>query len=84
MSIFKRKKKTSTPIVITDDTDIEDVIKALAELEPKKVDRVVALAKSLREYNQKLRALRKGVEDTPDTAEPFDEGPAFIEDLSEN
>lgn len=77
MKLFKKKKKEPS-IIITDDTNIEDVIKALAELEPKKVDRVVALAKSLREYNQKLKALKKGVEDTPDE-EPEPTGPEFLE-----
>lgn len=78
MKLFKKKKKEEPSIIITDDTNIEDVIKALAELEPKKVDRVVALAKSLREYNQKLKALKKGVEDTPDE-EPESTGPEFLE-----
>lgn len=78
MKLFKKKKKEEPSIIITDDTNIEDVIKALAELEPKKVDRVVALAKALREYNQKLKALKKGVEDTPDE-EPESTGPEFLE-----
>lgn len=77
MKLFKKKKKEPS-IVITDETNIEDVIQALAELEPKKVDRVVALAKSLREYNQKLRALKKGVEDIPEE-EPDSTDPGFIE-----
>lgn len=77
MKLFKKKKKEPS-IVITDETNIEDVIQALAELEPKKVDRVVALAKSLREYNQKLRALKKGVEDVSDE-EPQPSGPEFLE-----
>lgn len=69
MKLFKRKKKTETP-TISDEPDIEDAVKILAALEPKKMDRVVSLAKKLREYNQKLKALKQGVVDDTTDEEP--------------
>lgn len=63
MKLFKRKKQSTAPLVVADEPDIEDAVKALAALEPKKMDRVVALAKKLREYNQKLKALKQGIVD---------------------
>ena len=75
MNFFKKKKDNT--IIIKDEVNLDDVIAALAELEPKKVDRVVALAKSLREYNQKLGALKKGMDDYAEEQSPITDG--FLE-----
>lgn len=59
--LFKKKKKTCHKL--------QTAVEILSELEPKKVERVVQLAKALREYNQKLDTLCNGRSDEVDKIE---------------
>ena len=59
--LFKKKKKSCHKL--------QTAVEILSELEPKKIERVVQLAKALREYNQKLDTLCNGRTDEVDKIE---------------
>ena len=59
--LFKKKTKKCHKL--------QTAVEILSELEPKKIERVVQLAKALREYNQKLDTLCNGRADEVDKLE---------------
>lgn len=83
-SISKDEVGLEKPIEKEKELDIEDLIETLSTLTPKEMEKVLALAKARREYNQRLDAFAKSLEATPETPEePEDPIESALNDLND-
>lgn len=82
-SISKDEVGLEKPVEQEKGLDIEDLIETLSTLAPKEMEKVLALAKARREYNQRLDAFAKSLEPISETSEePEDPIESALNDLN--